>query len=117
MAAIDRRAWSRFVRITTPFFTSETRWRAWTAEIDRSLPFREPVVRSLLTLRLLTYSPSQAPVAAPTLCRAFNPNRRRRSPCQKWNRRPTCASRCSPCNGSPAKVLGWPNLVELRLPL
>jgi GH15 family glucan-1,4-alpha-glucosidase len=44
----------------------ERRWRAWTAEIDQSLPFREPVVRSLLTLRLLTYSPSQAPVAAPT---------------------------------------------------
>jgi GH15 family glucan-1,4-alpha-glucosidase len=44
----------------------ETCWRAWTAEIDPSLPFREPVVRSLLTLRLLTYSPSKAPVAAPT---------------------------------------------------
>ncbi|SCF02813.1 Glucoamylase (glucan-1,4-alpha-glucosidase), GH15 family [Micromonospora viridifaciens] len=44
----------------------ENRWRAWTAEIDESLPFREHVVRSLLTLRLLTYSPSQAPVAAPT---------------------------------------------------
>lgn len=44
----------------------ENRWRAWTAEIDGSLPFREHVVRSLLTLRLLTYSPSQAPVAAPT---------------------------------------------------
>jgi GH15 family glucan-1,4-alpha-glucosidase len=44
----------------------ETRWRAWSAEVDQSLPFREPVVRSLLTLRLLTYSPSQAPVAAPT---------------------------------------------------
>jgi GH15 family glucan-1,4-alpha-glucosidase len=44
----------------------ENRWRAWTAEIDESLPFREPVVRSLLTLRLLTYSPSHAPVAAPT---------------------------------------------------
>ncbi|MER5336056.1 glycoside hydrolase family 15 protein [Micromonospora sp. NPDC002717] len=44
----------------------ENRWRAWTAEIDASLPFREHVVRSLLTLRLLTYSPSQAPVAAPT---------------------------------------------------
>jgi GH15 family glucan-1,4-alpha-glucosidase len=44
----------------------ENRWRAWTTEIDASLPFREHVVRSLLTLRLLTYSPSQAPVAAPT---------------------------------------------------
>jgi GH15 family glucan-1,4-alpha-glucosidase len=44
----------------------EDRWRSWTAEIDPSLPFREPVARSLLTLRLLTYSPSQAPVAAPT---------------------------------------------------
>ncbi|WP_406079357.1 glycoside hydrolase family 15 protein [Micromonospora sp. NBC_00858] len=44
----------------------EGRWRDWAAEIDASLPFRESVVRSLLTLRLLTYSPSQAPVAAPT---------------------------------------------------
>ncbi|MEJ3746372.1 glycoside hydrolase family 15 protein [Actinomycetes bacterium KLBMP 9797] len=52
-------AWSLLVE-------DEARWRAWTAEIDPSLPFREPVVRSLLTLRLLTYSPSNAPVAAPT---------------------------------------------------
>ncbi|SCG66267.1 Glucoamylase (glucan-1,4-alpha-glucosidase), GH15 family [Micromonospora echinaurantiaca] len=44
----------------------EARWRAWTAGIQESLPFREPVVRSLMTIRLLTYSPSQAPVAAPT---------------------------------------------------
>lgn len=44
----------------------EARWRAWTAEITHDLPHREAVVRSLLTLRLLTYSPSGAPVAAPT---------------------------------------------------
>ncbi|MFG1883272.1 glycoside hydrolase family 15 protein [Micromonospora sp. NPDC049102] len=44
----------------------EARWRAWTAEIDERVPFREHVARSLLTMRLLTYSPSGAPVAAPT---------------------------------------------------
>ncbi|MEU4678548.1 glycoside hydrolase family 15 protein [Micromonospora sp. NPDC023737] len=44
----------------------EDRWQAWSAEIDESLPFREHVIRSLLTMRLLTYSPSRAPVAAPT---------------------------------------------------
>lgn len=44
----------------------ESRWRDWCAEIGPDLPQRAAVVRSLLTLRLLTYSPSGAPVAAPS---------------------------------------------------
>jgi GH15 family glucan-1,4-alpha-glucosidase len=44
----------------------EDRWREWGSTVPPDLPFREAVLRSLLTLRLLTYSPSGAPVAAPT---------------------------------------------------
>jgi GH15 family glucan-1,4-alpha-glucosidase len=44
----------------------EAFWRGWCAAIDPDLPQRDAVLRSLLTLRLLTYSPSGAPVAAPT---------------------------------------------------
>jgi GH15 family glucan-1,4-alpha-glucosidase len=42
------------------------RWRRWSSRIDFDGAFAEAVERSLITLRLLTYSPSGAPVAAPT---------------------------------------------------
>jgi GH15 family glucan-1,4-alpha-glucosidase len=44
----------------------EHAWQTWCADINGDLPHRDAVARSLLTLRLLTYSPSGAPVAAPT---------------------------------------------------
>ena len=50
----------------TALESDERRWQRWTEGFDDDIPFREAVVRSLLTLRLLTYSPSGAPVAAPT---------------------------------------------------
>ncbi|HEX6921437.1 MAG TPA: glycoside hydrolase family 15 protein [Actinomycetes bacterium] len=43
----------------------ERRWRSWSAGLHAPVQ-REAVTRSLITLRLLTYSPSGAPVAAPT---------------------------------------------------
>jgi GH15 family glucan-1,4-alpha-glucosidase len=44
----------------------ERGWATWCTGLADELPHSDLVVRSLLTLQLLTYSPSGAPVAAPT---------------------------------------------------
>jgi GH15 family glucan-1,4-alpha-glucosidase len=41
-------------------------WRQWCAEIRSGPAHRDVLIRSLINLRLLTYSPTGAPVAAPT---------------------------------------------------
>ncbi|MDQ3957553.1 MAG: glycoside hydrolase family 15 protein, partial [Actinomycetota bacterium] len=41
-------------------------WEKWVTDIHYDGPFRPAVLRSLITLQLLTFSPSGAPVAAPT---------------------------------------------------
>jgi GH15 family glucan-1,4-alpha-glucosidase len=50
----------------TALESSDRWWRAWSDGISYEGPERSFVVRSLVTLRLLTYPPSGAPVAAPT---------------------------------------------------
>jgi GH15 family glucan-1,4-alpha-glucosidase len=46
--------------------SDDARWRRWSAGVDLMGPFAPAVQRSVITLRLLTYSPSGAPVAAVT---------------------------------------------------
>jgi GH15 family glucan-1,4-alpha-glucosidase len=41
-------------------------WREWVAQCTYHGPYREPVVRSLITLKALTYAPTGGIVAAPT---------------------------------------------------
>jgi len=53
-------------RAWTVLQADQERWRSWSEAIDPNLPHHDMAQRSLLTLRLLTYSPSGAPVAAPT---------------------------------------------------
>ena len=46
--------------------TSEKFWREWASRCVYEGPYKKPVLRSLLTLKALTYAPTGAIVAAPT---------------------------------------------------
>jgi GH15 family glucan-1,4-alpha-glucosidase len=46
--------------------TTEDFWRSWVAQCTYQGPYREAVVRSLITLKALTYAPTGGIVAAPT---------------------------------------------------
>ncbi|MBF6568590.1 MAG: glycoside hydrolase family 15 protein [Candidatus Binataceae bacterium] len=45
---------------------TEHYWRSWSAQCTYHGPWRDPVMRSLLTLKALTYAPTGGIVAAPT---------------------------------------------------
>jgi GH15 family glucan-1,4-alpha-glucosidase len=46
--------------------TTETGWRLWTNRTNVQGPYRDAVIRSLITLKMLTYFPTGGIVAAPT---------------------------------------------------
>ncbi|WP_369213156.1 glycoside hydrolase family 15 protein, partial [Streptomyces flavofungini] len=46
--------------------TTEEFWREWVAQCTYDGPYREAVIRSLITLKALTYAPTGGIVAAPT---------------------------------------------------
>ncbi|AUS78974.1 glycoside hydrolase family 15 protein [Actinoalloteichus sp. AHMU CJ021] len=52
--------------VAADLVTTERFWRTWAEQIDYDGPYQQPVRRSLLTLKALTYGPSGGMVAAPT---------------------------------------------------
>jgi GH15 family glucan-1,4-alpha-glucosidase len=51
---------------TTALETTEAFWRSWTGKCTAEGPWHEAVIRSLITLKALTYAPTGGIVAAPT---------------------------------------------------
>jgi GH15 family glucan-1,4-alpha-glucosidase len=59
--------WSGFdLDADRALFQTEAYWREWTGRTVYSGPYRDAVVRSLITLKALTYGPTGGIVAAPT---------------------------------------------------
>ncbi|MGA7614986.1 MAG: glycoside hydrolase family 15 protein [Thermoanaerobaculia bacterium] len=59
LPSVGERA-EEILRLSTDF------WRKWSGHLEYSGPYRDLVVRSALVLKLLTYAPSGAIIAAPT---------------------------------------------------